>query len=49
MLLANWIARIYDVKSAFLKEKFVDAKKLFMDMQERYGTPQLAFSNIEAT
>ena len=40
MLLEDWTARIYDVKGAFLKEKFEDGEEIFMevpqDMEHHY-------------
>ena len=41
MPLADWTARIYDVKGEFLKGQFEDGK--------RYGMPQLGFGSTEAT
>ena len=34
MLLANWIAREYDVKGAFLKGKYEDGKEFFMEVPQ---------------
>ena len=30
MLLADWMARIYDIKDTFLKGKFEDGEEIFM-------------------
>ena len=34
MLLANWMARIHDVKGAFLKGKFEDDEENFMEVSQ---------------
>ena len=34
MLLADWMARMYDVKGAFLKGKFEDSEEIFMEVPQ---------------
>ena len=48
VMLADWMARIYDIKSAFLKGKFEDGKEILWKCT-RYGTPLLGFGSTVAT
>ena len=34
MLLADWMARIYDIKGTFLKGKFDNGKEIFMEVPQ---------------
>ena len=34
MLLADWMARIYDIKGMFLKGKFEDGEEIFMEVPQ---------------
>ena len=45
MLLANLMARIYDIKGAFLKEKFEDSEGIFMKVPQSMKE----FDSTEAT
>ena len=51
MLSEDWMARIYDVKGAFLKGKFKDGEEIFMDVlwgvEYHYWVQQLlGYSNL---
>ena len=34
LLLADWMARIYDVKGAFMKGKFQEGEEIFMEVPQ---------------